>query len=303
MSTEARARKGWRDVLPIHPAADLFPRMSPDELKALGEDIKKNGLRAPVVVHGPPGNFCLLDGRNRLDAMELVGLPVIEQVGDKLQLCPHSHVALEIDPYAFVLSANLHRRHLTAEQKREIIAKVLKAQPEKSNRQIAKQVKADHKTVSSERKKLEATGELPQLDKTTGADGKARPAKKKRHRDVDDFLADKREAQRLWHNVKRAEAEAAAAEDAINQFIREFLDCCSRLTAWHKEHPDLPTDGRRALDHNLTSCANEILLLAQAIRETAPAEVPAPTVPTAITTTPAGPIEIPDLPEFLRRTA
>ena len=28
------APKSWRDVLPIHPAADLFPLMSPDELTA-----------------------------------------------------------------------------------------------------------------------------------------------------------------------------------------------------------------------------------------------------------------------------
>jgi hypothetical protein len=42
------------------------------------------------------------------------------------------------DPYAFVISANIRRRHLTAEQKRDLIAKVLKAQPRKSNRQIAK---------------------------------------------------------------------------------------------------------------------------------------------------------------------
>ena len=35
--------KSWRDVIKIHPAADLFPMMSPDELKALGEDIKRNG--------------------------------------------------------------------------------------------------------------------------------------------------------------------------------------------------------------------------------------------------------------------
>ena len=48
----------------------------------------------------------------------------------------------EVDPCEFVLSANVHRRHLTAEQKRELIAKVLKAQPEKSNRQVAEQVKA-----------------------------------------------------------------------------------------------------------------------------------------------------------------
>ena len=32
--------KRWRDVLQIHPAAELFPLMTPDELRALGEDIK-----------------------------------------------------------------------------------------------------------------------------------------------------------------------------------------------------------------------------------------------------------------------
>jgi hypothetical protein len=31
----------WRNVLPIHPTTELFPRMTPDELRALGEDIKK----------------------------------------------------------------------------------------------------------------------------------------------------------------------------------------------------------------------------------------------------------------------
>jgi hypothetical protein len=39
-----------------------------------------------------------------------------------------------MDPYEYVLSANLHRRHLTADQKRELIAKVLKAKPEASVR-------------------------------------------------------------------------------------------------------------------------------------------------------------------------
>src|SRR5215216_2203690 len=37
----------WRDVLPVHPAADLFPMMSPEDLRALGEDIKANGLKHP----------------------------------------------------------------------------------------------------------------------------------------------------------------------------------------------------------------------------------------------------------------
>jgi hypothetical protein len=75
----------WRDVLAIHPAADLFPLMSPDELRALGEDIKANGLKSSIALWTT--GYCgdgkkkrkalLLDGRNRLDAMELVGIPLV----------------------------------------------------------------------------------------------------------------------------------------------------------------------------------------------------------------------------------
>ena len=79
-----------------------------------------------------------------------------------------------------MLSLNVHRRHLTAEQRRELIAKVLKAKPEASNRLIAKQVKADDKTVASVRSVLESTAEIPQLKKTKGKDGKARPVKGKK---------------------------------------------------------------------------------------------------------------------------
>jgi hypothetical protein len=40
----------WRDVIEVHPAADLFPMMAPDDLRALGENIKKNGLGVPLVL-------------------------------------------------------------------------------------------------------------------------------------------------------------------------------------------------------------------------------------------------------------
>ena len=50
MSTRTPAAKqSWRDVLDIHPAADLFPLMArtdPAALKELSEDIKKNHLQA-----------------------------------------------------------------------------------------------------------------------------------------------------------------------------------------------------------------------------------------------------------------
>src|SRR4051812_12476897 len=73
--------QSWRDTVRVHPAADLFPMMSEDELRELGEDIKAHGLTTPIVIWGErddenPRAF-LLDGRNRLDAMEAVGISFV----------------------------------------------------------------------------------------------------------------------------------------------------------------------------------------------------------------------------------
>src|SRR5215831_20562103 len=76
----ASPKSSWRDHLKVHPAADLFPLMSEAELRELGADIKKNRQRYPVVLwrekEGSP--LYLLDGRNRMDARALVGLPVFD---------------------------------------------------------------------------------------------------------------------------------------------------------------------------------------------------------------------------------
>jgi hypothetical protein len=192
-------QQGWRDVLPVHPAAEMFPLMSEAELRELGEDIKANGLKHPIALwtDGARDQLWrrtkLLDGRNRLDALEAVGVCLISDEGCfDIGKVPSGAVDLlftsgdestrriATDPYAYVVSTNLHRRHLTAEQRRDLIAKLLKATPEKSNRQIAETVKVDHKTVASVRAEKEATGEIPQLNRTVGKDGKARrqPARK-----------------------------------------------------------------------------------------------------------------------------
>jgi hypothetical protein len=201
----------WRTHLPVHPAADLFPLLSESELKELAEDIRKNGLRTRIVIYSEPrvaddgsvraGDHIeyLLDGRNRLDALASLGFLCLrnfkglnrvpfslrktwngEEWEDTKSEFDYDDVDNDVDPYAIALSLNVHRRHLTAEQKRELIAELLKAKPEQSNRSVAKQVKADDKTVASVRRDMEATAEIPQLEKTVGADGKARkhPAKK-----------------------------------------------------------------------------------------------------------------------------
>jgi hypothetical protein len=182
--------KSWRDVLKIHPAADLFPMMSPDELVALGEDIKKHGMRVPLVLwHGHDDlELQLLDGRNRLDALEAVGVNLVLETPINPGLavdvtCFGREVLIQhekngVDPYAYVISANIHRRHLTGEQKRELIAKLIKTAPEKSNRQIADQVKVDHKTVAPIRADLERRGEIPHIEYRTDTKGREQPVHK-----------------------------------------------------------------------------------------------------------------------------
>ena len=69
----------WRDKFLVHPFADKFPLMADDELAALGADIVANGLKHPIVFWDtnkgtPEFQRFLIDGRNRLEAMERVGL-------------------------------------------------------------------------------------------------------------------------------------------------------------------------------------------------------------------------------------
>jgi len=64
----------WRDRLPVHSAADVFPLMSEKERKELAGDIKRNRLKTKIVVWSPEAGAekQLLDGRNRLDALALM---------------------------------------------------------------------------------------------------------------------------------------------------------------------------------------------------------------------------------------
>jgi hypothetical protein len=150
---------------PFHPIAGMFPLLEGGEFAAAVDDIRAHGLLESIVLF----EGMILDGRNRDRACREAGVEP-------------RYREMTFDSYAdavnYVISANIHRRHLTAEQKRELIEKLLKAKPELSNRQIAKQVKDDDKKVARIRTELEATAAIPQLEKTTGADGKARPARK-----------------------------------------------------------------------------------------------------------------------------
>jgi len=183
--------------LKFHPLADMFPLMEGDEFDALVADIKANGVREPITIFEGK----ILDGRNRYRACVLLGIEPRFQ--EHRAGCAHVG-----DPAAYVISMNIHRRHLTAEQKRDLIAKLIEAQPEKSDRQIAKQAKASPTTVGTTRAKMEKTGEVSKLDTRTDAKGVKQPAKKKRSADAEQEEADKKECTRLWQKVQQAEKEA-----------------------------------------------------------------------------------------------
>jgi hypothetical protein len=82
------------------------------------------------------------------------------------------------DPYTYVISANIHRRHLTVEQRRELIAKLLKADPSKSDRQVAGIVKASPTFIGKVRAEKEATGDVSTVDTRTDTKGRQQPARK-----------------------------------------------------------------------------------------------------------------------------
>jgi hypothetical protein len=73
-TTPVRAAPAWRSRLSVHPAAELFPILDGDELKALAADIKKQGIRQPIAVMKDGDGWQVIDGRNRLTAAEMAGI-------------------------------------------------------------------------------------------------------------------------------------------------------------------------------------------------------------------------------------
>ncbi|MDD3586197.1 MAG: MT-A70 family methyltransferase [Thermoguttaceae bacterium] len=97
-----------REYYEPHPIADIFPMLSNDELNVLADDIKENGLEVPITLFEGK----ILDGRNRFQACMIadVDATFVEYTGD--------------DPLQFVVSHNLHRRHLNESQRAMAAARI-----------------------------------------------------------------------------------------------------------------------------------------------------------------------------------
>lgn len=83
----------------IHEAANIFP-IDEEHIAELGRDISANGQVVPIELFDGK----VIDGRRRLRACELAGVE------------PKFTNVKPSDPVAYVLSLNLHRRHLSPAQ-------------------------------------------------------------------------------------------------------------------------------------------------------------------------------------------
>jgi ParB-like chromosome segregation protein Spo0J len=94
-----------------HPYAHLFPMLEEPELQELADDIAANGQHHPVIIDD---KGLILDGRNRSAACALAQVEPATKVfkGD------------DAEKLAFVLSVNLHRRHLDTAQRAMVAEKL-----------------------------------------------------------------------------------------------------------------------------------------------------------------------------------
>lgn len=89
-----------------HPLSRAFPKMPDSDLFQLINDVRENGQREPIVIYDGQ----ILDGWHRYMACQACGLE------------PKSYELPEdVDPVSWVLSRNLHRRHLEAGQRASAI--------------------------------------------------------------------------------------------------------------------------------------------------------------------------------------
>ncbi|MGM7696840.1 ParB N-terminal domain-containing protein [Microbacterium sp. A84] len=95
-------------TLPLHPFALLLPAMQPDELDALTASIAASGQQVPATSWtDAAGIEWLLDGRHRARACAQLDVPLVVE-----RLSGDEHAAR-----AYVLAANIYRRHLSASQR------------------------------------------------------------------------------------------------------------------------------------------------------------------------------------------
>lgn len=148
----------------ISPELETVQKLMPisqEDYDRLKKSIERDGkIREPLKGYQDKvGNFFLLSGWTRLKIASELGFKVV----------PVDYIeGLDTKERreSFAISENLDRRHLTTEQKRELVKYFLKLNPEKSDREISKQTGVSHPTVSKIREEEISRGKIFHVEKT-----------------------------------------------------------------------------------------------------------------------------------------
>lgn len=115
-------------MIPFHPLADIFPLIEGEHFDDLVADVREHGIREQITLLDGK----ILDGRNRYRAGVIARL-LPESLGEltvsQLKLF-RQHVPMGAEPpthdelLAFVLSKNLHRRHMNESQRAMVAANI-----------------------------------------------------------------------------------------------------------------------------------------------------------------------------------
>jgi ParB-like chromosome segregation protein Spo0J len=112
------------DNLQFRSLANIFPLIEDEEFDAFVDMFKKQGLLQPLVLY----QGMILEGRNRYRAGQ--------KLGQKFTAKDFTEFTGK-NPYEFVIAANVHRRHLTTDQKRTLAVRLIRERPNESDRKIA----------------------------------------------------------------------------------------------------------------------------------------------------------------------
>lgn len=219
-----------------HPYADRFPMLDTDELNRLADDIRENGLRNPIVLDGEGR---ILDGRNRWAACEIADVTPVTVAFDG------------DDEAAYVLSANVSRRHMTTGQQAMSTALVLVDAGKRENgrwKRGALTNTDNGKSTDNWLTHLKRAGlvldHAPDLaDSVVDGDLALDAAYKEAEKNRD-------EARSLLEEQERIEAEEAAYREHLDQVAPEYLETYKTArqayAAWEDDNREAAAKERRA---------------------------------------------------------
>jgi hypothetical protein len=203
-SPKDNQQRHWRAYVGVSPELEALkiPKRSGAEREAAFEDLQARGFNVPVIGWRPPAwvddrrEDCLIDADaiDRLDIAEEKGLLVIQWHKDSPRGTPYwsfyistlldedgeevlkeiqfRYVHTEPDIFAAIAECNLGKVRWTRAEQRNIRYRYIVANPNKTDRQLARLLGCDHTTVGDLRNEGIRLGEIPQSVPRVGRDGR-----------------------------------------------------------------------------------------------------------------------------------